>query len=233
MSYLKNMTLADEVEHFSVACAELAGTAITADTAPKFRQLQADEVKLRKRLDEARKAEKEPHLAASRAVDAEYQPLIAQVQEAVIAITRKLTAFLEAEEAKVRAAAAEAKRKAEEEAQRAAKLAQQAQAADDPFAAFDKVEEARAVEANASALARQAAEPVKVNVAPQDGGRSAGLRIVGWIVEVTDAAALVAHYANRADVIEAARKCAAAEAKASKGEAKIPGVTLKADRRAA
>lgn len=229
----KNMQPTDEVEHFVKQCAELAKAPCTADTAPKFRALQAEEVKLRKKLDETRKTEKAPHLEAGRAVDAKYQPLIAQVQDAVKAVTLALTKFLEAEEAKARAAAAEAKRLAEEEERKARELAAEAEKEEDPFDAFDKTEASRAAEAEASALARQAAQPVKVNVANLDGGRAAGLRTVDWIVEVEDPAALVAHYAHRMEFLELAKKMAAAEAKASKGQARIPGVKLIADRRAA
>lgn len=229
----RNMTAEDEVAHFIEQCATLAKAPCTAESAPKFRAIQAEEVKLRKKLDAIRVEEKAPHLEASRAVDAKYQPLIAQVQDAVKAVTRALTAFLEAEEAKRRAEAEEKRRKAQEEAERAAALAKAAEQEADPFDAFDKAEEARKTEAEAVSLHRQAAEPVKVNVTGLDGGRAAGLRTVGWIVEVEDPAALVAYYAHRTEFLELAKKCAAAEAKATKGQAKIPGARLIADRRAA
>lgn len=230
---LRNITLDDEVGLFLEQCAALASEPVTAETAPRFRSLQAEEVKLRKRLDETRKAEKEPHLQACRDVDGRFNPLIAKVQDAVRAITVALTRFLEAEEAK-RRAEAEAKRKAaEDEQRRAAELAAAAKAEADPFEAFDKSEAARQAEAQASALARQANEPVKVNVAGDDGSRAAGLRTVGWIVEVEDPAALVAHYAHRSEFIELAKKMAAQEAKFTKGQCKVPGVRIIADRRAA
>lgn len=228
-----NISPADEAQHFIEQCQALAAAPCTAESAPKFRALQAAEVKLRGELKKAHEIEKRPHLEAGRAVDAKYNPLIAQIQDAVKAVTRSLTAFMEAEHAKREAEARAAKERAEEERRRAEALAAQAEAEDDPFAAFDAGEEARRAEAEAASLARQAASPVKVNVTGSEGGRAAGLRTVGYIVDIIDPAALVAHYAGRADVIEAARKCAAAEAKSSKGEAVIPGVRITADRRAA
>lgn len=228
-----NMTMADEVDYFIEACAVLADVQAAADTAPRFRALQAEEVKLRKRLDEARKTEKEPYLEAGREIDARYNPMIAKIQEAVRAVTRALTQYMEAEDARLKAEARAAAEQAEAERERARALAAEAAAESDPFDAFDRGEEARRVEAQAASLARQAASPAKISVASQDGGRAGGLRIVGWIVEIEDAVALVGHYAGRTEVIELARKLAAAEAKATKGQAKIPGVRLTPDRRAA
>lgn len=228
-----NISPADEAQHFIEQCQALAAAPCTAESAPKFRALQAEEVKLRKKLDAIRVDEKAPHLEAGRAVDAKYNPLIQSIQDAVKAVTRSLTAFMEAEHAKREAEARAAKERAEEERRRAEALAAQAEAEDDPFAAFDAGEEARRIEAEAASLARQAASPVKVNVANLDGGRAAGLRTVGWIVEVEDPAALVAHYAERDEFLQLAIDMAKREAKATKGQAKIPGVRLIADRRAA
>lgn len=228
-----NMTLDDEVQHYLAACEALKGVEINAETAPRFRTLQADEVKLRRRLNEAKSAEKEPHLTANNEIEARYRPKLASIAEACRVIGNALTMFLEAEEAKRREAADAARKAAEEERARAAKLAEAAKVEDDPFEAFDKAEEARRVEADASALSRQAAAPVKVNVAGDDGARAAGLRTVGWIVEVEDPSALVGHYAHRTEFVELAKKMAAAEAKATKGQCKVPGVKFVADRRAA
>lgn len=229
----RNITLTDEVECFLAECAKLKDAPVTDATAPALRKLQADEVKLRKALDTARVAEKEPHLIAGRAVDAKFNPLIDSLKDAVRPVTLALTKYLEAQEAKRRAEAQAAREAAEAEAARAAALAKEAETEADPFDAFDKTEASRAAEAQASSLTRQAAEPVKAVVANLDGGRAGGLRTVGWIVEVEDPAALVAHYADRMEFLELAKKCAAADAKASKGQAKIPGVRFVADRRAA
>lgn len=233
MTALKNMTIEDEARHFAEQCAALAALPCTAETAPKFRALQAEEVKLRKRLDETRKTEKEPHLRASQAVDAKYQPLIHLAQEAVKAVTAALTKFLQAEEARVRAEAEAKRKQAEEEERRARELAAQAEKEEDPFDAFDKTEEARKAEAQAAALTRQVAEPVKAKVVNAEGGRSGGLRTVGYIVTVEDPSALIAHYADRQEFLDLAISMAKREAAATKGQCKVPGVKITADRRAA
>jgi len=229
-----NMTIADEVEDFLETCAAAVTVDVDAERASFLRKLQKDEIALRKRIEATHRDEKEPHLEAGRAVDAKYKPLLAKVQDAIKSVTRKLTAFMEAEEAKARAAAEAARRQAEEEAARAAKLAEEAKAAeeDDPFAAFDTNEEARKAEAEAAALKRQAAAPVKVNVASADGGKAAGLRTVGWNVEITDPSAFVAHFAERMEVLDLAKKLAEREAKATNGQAKIPGCVVTPIRKA-
>lgn len=228
-----NMDLAAEVAHFAERCAALAKTPCNAETAPTFQALKSEAPKLKKRIEVTHETEKAPHLAAGRVVDAKYLPLIPKLKEAAEALQKVLTKFLDAEEARLKAEAAEAKRKAEEEAARAAKLAAEAETAEDPFEAFDKTEESRAVEATASSLARQAATPVKAKVVNADGGRAAGLRSFGWLVEVTDPAALVAHYAHRTEFLELAMQMAKREATALKGQCTIPGAKLTEDRRAA
>ncbi len=229
-----NMTLFDEVENFLETCAAAATVDVDAERATFLRKLQKDEIALRRKIEATHRDEKEPHLEAGRAVDAKYKPLLTKVQDAIKAVTRKLTVFMEAEEAKARAAAEAARKLAEEEAARAAALAAEAEAVeeDDPFAAFDTNEEARKAEAEAAALKRQAAAPVKVNVASADGGKAAGLRTVGWAVEVTDPSAFVAHFAERMEVLDLATKLAEREAKATNGQTKIPGCTLSPIRKA-
>lgn len=229
-----NMTIFDEVENFLETCAAATVGDVDAAQAANLRKLQREELALRKKIEAAHKVEKEPFLEGGRLVDAKYKPLLTKAADAIKAVTRKLTAFMEAEEAKARAAAEAARRQAEEEAARAAALAAQAEAVeeDDPFAAFDTNEEARKAEAEAAALARQAAAPVKVNVASADGGKAAGLRTVGWNVTVTDPSEFVAHFAERMEILDLAVKLAEREAKATNGQAKIPGCTLSPIRKA-
>lgn len=228
-----NFTVEGEVAQFIERCADIVKTPCSAEQAPKYRALQGEEVALRKKLDATRTTEKEPHLRAGQAVDAKYNPLIAQVKKAVEAVTAALTVFLEAEDARIREEARLAREQAEKLEREAAERAAEAEAEDDPFEAFDKGEVARQVEAQAASLARQAAAPVKAVVASADGGRAGGLRTVGWNVEIIDASALVAHYAHRSEFLDLAEKMAKAEAKATKGQCKIPGVRVTADRRAA
>lgn len=221
-----NMTIDAEVNHFVELCAEAAKLEVNADIAPKLRGLQAEELKLRKKLEAAHKDEKAPHLEAGRAVDAKYKPLITKIGEAVEGVTKLLTKYMEAERERQRQAAEAARKAAEEEAARAAALVAQAEAEEDPFEAFETTQAANTAQAEAASLARQAAAPVKVNVASADGGKAAGLRTVGYSVEVTDPSAFVGYYAERMEVLELAKTLAAREAKATNGQAKVPGCTF-------
>ena len=230
---LPNMTLADEVSHFVEQCALLADKPVTFETAQKLRALQQEEVRIRKALDAAKADEKRPHLDANAEIEARYKPQLSKLADAVKAVSRALTAFMEAEERRHNEERRAAQQKAREEAERAAALAREAESKANPFDRFEAKQEAQQVEAAATTFASMAREPVKVNVASADGGRAAGLKTVGYDIDVIDAAALVLHYATRADVIEAARKCAAAEARASKGEAQIPGVKISPVQKAA
>ncbi len=227
-----NMTIFDEVENFLETCANATTQAIDAERAGFLRKLQRDELALRKKIEAAHKVEKEPHLRAGQEVDAKYKPLLTKAAEAIKAVTTALTQFMETEDARLRAEARAAREAAEEAERRAAALAQEAAAQEDPFEAFDQGEEARRAEAEAAALARQVAAPVKVNVVSADGGKAAGLRTVGWFVTVTDPSEFVGHYAERMEVLDLCKKLAEREAKATQGQAKIPGCTLTPNKKA-
>lgn len=221
-----NMTLADEVENFLETCAAAATVPVDAERATFLRKLQKDELALRKKIEATHKDEKEPHLEAGRAVDAKYKPLLTKINQAVEGVTKLLTKYMEAERERQRQAAEAARKAAEEEAARAAALAKQAEVEEDPFEAFETTQAANTAQAEAASLARQAAAPVKVNVASADGGKAAGLRTVGYSVEVTDPSAFVGYYAERIEVLELAKTLAVREAKATNGQAKVPGCTF-------
>jgi hypothetical protein len=221
-----NMTLADEVENFLETCAAAATVPVDAERATFLRKLQKDELTLRKKIEATHKTEKEPHLEAGRAVDAKYKPLLTKINQAVEGVTKLLTKYMEAERERQRQAAEAARKAAEEEAARAAALAKQAEVEEDPFEAFETTQAANTAQAEAASLARQAAAPVKVNVASADGGKAAGLRTVGYSVEVTDPSAFVGYYAERIEVLELAKTLAVREAKATNGQAKVPGCTF-------
>lgn len=227
-----NMTIFDEVENFLETCAAATTVDVDAERATFLRKLQKDEIALRKKIEATHKTEKEPHLEAGRAVDAKYKPLLTKINQAVEGVTKLLTKYMEAERERQRQAAEAARKAAEEEAARAAALAKQAEVEEDPFEAFETTQAANTAQAEAASLARQAAAPVKVNVASADGGKAAGLRTVGWAVEVTDPSAFVAHFAGRMEILDLAVKLAEREAKATNGQAKIPGCTLSPIRKA-
>src|SRR5690606_8071525 len=159
---------------------------------------------------------KQPHIDAAKAVDAAFKPALAEVADALGVAKNPLALFLAAEEARHGAEAGEARRDAEDAA---------------------KTSEARKDDAAIAALAREYAEAPALaakrkeraaasagNVGSASGlARAASLRVYRS-ARVIDSAALVAHYAGRQDVIDAALKLANADIRASKGEITIPGV---------
>lgn len=192
---------------------------INAETAPKVRDLLGRVTEMAKKVEAGRKAAKEPHLEAGRQVDAEFKPLAETLASLKDAINRPLAAWLKAEQDRQRAEA-EASRKAAEEAA----AFEQAMADDEEMAAKAKAfAEKRAAEAELKAAQAEGAGRVQ---SASGLTRAAGLRTYRS-AEITDAAALVAHYASHPDVIDAALKAANAAIRAAKGgPVNIPGVRV-------
>lgn len=117
------------------AAALLARQGEIADsvTAEKVATVMEAINKLKRDADEARKAEKRPHDDAAKAVQGKWLPLIDKAGLAAGALNGKITAYLKAEEKRVRE---EARRKAEEAAAEAARRAEEARraAAEEPEA---------------------------------------------------------------------------------------------------
>ena len=135
--------------------------------------------------------------------------------------------WMRAEEAKARA---EAERKFQAERAAAEKERQRLEAerakklADDPVAALTEDEpELPPIPAGP--------EPVRVN-AGGGVGRAAGLKDV-FVFEVVDYEACVHHYRNNLKIREAIEKLVAGDVKTHKMDARIPGVQVRKDRRAA
>lgn len=202
-----DLSLAEEIADATARATEWLGskaivTRVDADTAANMRARLLD---LGKKADKERDEKKRPHLEASRAIDAEYKPLVNAATSAANAIREALTQWMRAEEAKQRAEA-EAKRKAEEErlaAERAAHLAA------NPIAEFTEE----------PPLPLAPVEPPKVQAGGQ-AGRRAGLR-TQVRYEIEDYAAAFAHVKGHKDVVAAVEKAALAMAKAG---AEVPGV---------
>jgi hypothetical protein len=150
-----NMSIEAEANYFVELCVDVAKLEVNADVAPRLRALQAEELKLRKKLEAAHKTEKEPHLRAGQEVDAKYKPLITKIGAAVASVTTLLTKYMEAERERQRQAAEAARKAAEEEARKAAELAAQAEAEEDPFEAFETTQAANTAQAEAAALKRK------------------------------------------------------------------------------
>lgn len=207
------------------AGAETAGQ-IDKTKADMARNIQAEVLALAATADAQHKAEKKPHLDASRAVDDKFrfrEPL----KQAAEKLRSVFETWMRAEEFRQRAEAerafkAEQARVAAERARIAAE--EQRQYQDDPIAALTSPP---------VALPEMPAAPppVKVNVGG-GRGRAAGLKSV-WVHDIADYPACLAHFAEHPAVREAVEKIVAAQVRAMKGETKIPGVSVKEERRAA
>lgn len=183
-----------------------------SDMAANWRAKLLD---LGKRADKDREAEKAPHLAASRAVDAKYKPWIERAQSAANRLRDALTVWMRAEEAKLEAERRkkyEAELKAAEATRLRAEAAREKLMADDPIAALTSPEP----DIPELPLAPEA---VKIQAGGQRG-RKAGLRTVTRYV-VTDYDAAYAAVRDHDDVRAAIEKVAAARAKTG---VVVPGV---------
>lgn len=215
-----NINLEAEVEDFKERCRAWFNTEATADNAPKFRDLIALGGEIEKKIETRRKSEKQPHLDAGKAIDSAHALLAEPVAKGRDYLKKALGKFMLAEEQRRREEAERARREAEE----ARKVAE---VEPDPFASFD----AKKAETVAHDAAKVARGPV--NVSGIEAQRAAGLRTY-WIVDVTDGAALVQHFASSPHMIEEARKLAAAQVRAAKGaDCGIPGISITEDKRVA
>lgn len=190
------------------------------NTVANMRQKLLD---LRKRADTERVAEKQPHLDASRDVDAKYKPIIDDANDAANELRDALTVYMRDEEKRLQSEA-EAKRKAEqkriddENARIAAERAQLMES--DPALALSSPEPER--------LAPPPVEQVRVQAGGQRGRRT-GLRTVTKFV-LTDYAAALAHCKDHPAIREAVEKVCCAQAKAG---AVVPGVEAREEKVAA
>ncbi len=202
------------------------GPAKDKTRADMARNIQAGLLALKKEADGLHKAEKQPHLDASRAVDDKFR-----FRDELDAIAKELRtvfeAFAKAEEARLRAEA-QAKFEAERaaaEAERKRILDEQAkQMRDDPIAAMTSP---------APELPKVPEKPAEVKVQIGGGmGRASGLKTV-HVPEITDYAATLKHYADHPDVVALIDKLVKASVRVAKGKITIPGVVIKEDRVAA
>ena len=201
---------------------------VTEANAQEYRDHIGYGVKLAKEIDGQRETEKKPHLEAGRAVDAAYKPLL----ETVEATQKKLKAPLQSfiverekeakriadEKAKALREAEEAARKVVEEPEEGPFLAATAPTVD---LAAAKVE-AKVAELQVSAASR---------VSSAAGGFNATSLKTVRKANVTDYAALIAHYASHYEVKDAALKLANADIRHAKGAPiTIPGVEIVEER---
>jgi len=193
----------------------------TADIAANYR---AKLNQLKKEADDARTAEKAPHMAAAKAVDDKWREPIAEAGVAAESVRSALTQFMVAEEKRLKDEQEKA-RKAEEERIAAERARIEAERAEkmrvDPIAAMTDPEPELP-------MAPAAPEPVKVQAGGQRG-RKTGLKTVTKYV-LTDYAAALSHVKDHPDVIAAVEKVACAQAKAG---AAVPGVEAREEKVAA
>lgn len=141
-----------DADPFEALRIELAGEMDTAADflkQPVATQAEADKIgiwakrvgEIAKRAEQQRVVEKEPHLAASRAVDTKWRPVIDDAKDFGAKLKRHVEPFLIAEKRK----AEEAARKAREEAERQRAAAQAEQDAERRAAALQAAQEAEKV----------------------------------------------------------------------------------------
>jgi hypothetical protein len=147
-----------------------------------------------KRANDARTAEKEPHLEAGRVVDGFFKAVIDGLEAKKRALTDRLTAYQrkKAEEERQRRLAAEAA--AREEAARKEREAREAaeQAKDDDSLAHAIAIEETAEQSKADAIeasAAASAKPAELSRTRGDYGALSSLR-TSWVFEITDRAVL-------------------------------------------
>lgn len=168
-----------------------------------------------KDIENARKQTKEPHMQAAKDVDAAYNPLKEQVQEAYKAPYDMLNAWAVAERKRAEKEAEEARKKAEETARES-----------DPFLSDD---ETTVAEANTQAAIAENAAKAASRVT--GSGRASGLKTYRSAL-VKDGKALVIHFWEHPDVLGAATKLANAQIRAAKGgPVSIPGIEIKEEHR--
>lgn len=161
------------------------------DGQPIETQGQADAVgrivgevkRIKRDADAERKAEKEPHLEAGRAVDAKWKPLDDRCDTIITAAQKPLTAFL----TKLAEEQAERERAALQEAERAAQAAREAKG--DGIAAVENAKVLDTIAEHAAKDAKRAGKQ-KAHVAGMD--RAIGLRTYTR-ADVTDHRALLEH----------------------------------------
>jgi len=198
------------------------------DTAPRARDFLAGLKKLSKEADEARKAEKDPHTAAAKAVDEAWKPTMASIDRLIAGIEPKITEWLREEKRKADAAKAIAERarmEAEAAARAAAEDAARAQTEAGRIAADAARAEAERRAARAAREERAAGGPVRLESAT-GLARAAGVRVTRRARIVSVAMAL-AHYRARPEVAELVERLANADIRAAKGVSiEIPGVEI-------
>lgn len=175
-----------------------------------------------KAADAARTAEKEPHLKAGRAVDAQYKPVLERAKLAADACKKALAPWLAKVEAEKAAAAEAARREADEKraAAEAAIRARDAANLEETAAAEALLKEAK----KADAIAKKA-EKDGAKAGNSTFGRAVSTRIV-WNTSMTNSVEALKHYrATKPEELKAFL-LSLAEADVRSGVRDIPGFSI-------
>lgn len=174
--------------------------------------------------DDARKTEKKPHDDAAKAVQTKWKPILEKCDLAAQVAKRALAPWLEAEEARQRAAAQALKEEARQKAEAVA------QANIDPTSLAGQAYQ-RAAREEVISIEAEAAKLEKKPVQARGGERAVSLRSV-WTATLSDPCAALKHYRERrpedlkAWLLEQAQQDVRAGARA------IPGFEITEEKRA-
>lgn len=179
-----------------------------------------------KRADEARKAEKQPHLNAAKAVDEAYRPIIDKAKLATETCKTALKPWLKQQEAEKREAAERARQEAEAKTQ-AARAAMQATDSTNLEAravAEELVKNAKQAERVADRASNDTAKAGKL-------GRAVSLRTT-YVAVMTNSAEALRHYKQtNPDAIKATLQ-SLAERDIRAGRRSIPGFEVRIEHKA-
>lgn len=177
-----------------------------------------------KDADKQRKAEKQPHMDAGKAVDAAWNPLIEKCELAAITAKKALAPFLAAEQVRKDAAAAEMRRIAEDAAEKARAAMREAAAAD-----LAAREEAERLLKDAERADKAAGRAEKGKASAAGGARAVTLRDI-YTPVLTDAAEALKHYRMVAGADLKAWMLEMARAEVRAGARAIPGFNIQHER---
>jgi hypothetical protein len=201
-----DLDIADELkDQIESALAGLKAYETVGDdaTAAKALSLRNRLNELSNKADKVRTEQKAPHLAAGKAVDEKWQPLVKKAKAGADTVRDAIGAF---ETRKL-----QEQRKREREAEQARLAAEQA--------AREQQSETAAVEAPAPAPA-PAAAPAPIKAAY---GKAASVKVSNVVKDVTDWPALAVYMSNHPDCQDLLRKLAQRALDA--GRTNIPGIT--------
>jgi hypothetical protein len=230
-------TLSDELADRLTKFTEAAGVwhdrkkVDSEDSAGKLNDFLDGARKLHKLIDTERKEKKKPHDDAAKAVQDAYAPALNRLDK----ITKMAKAMLGdwlSEQARIERERKEREREAAEKARLEAEAAAREAESRGDFTGAQEAEDALKA---AQAAEKQAAKPVRVNVASATGaGRTASLRSTAK-AKVTSVALACTHFKDHPELIATLERLATQEyrAAADKAAVKIAGIEFEITKGAA